>query len=239
MKVIICDDEKSTCAELENIILEYASEKGIQIDVDVFFSGDTLRQYLGNGDKPNLLFLDIELPGMDGVGVGEFIREELEEEQIFIVYISSKESYALQLFKNRPFDFMIKPLKRGAVFKVLDNILKLLQKENYYFQFQNKKTLYRIPYKDILYFQSVGKKVNIVMFNEIKSFYGKLSEVKLKESYFLDIHKSYLINYNYVSEYTYEEVKMINGHILNISKANRATVRKKILERERNDLRSS
>lgn len=239
MNVIICDDEKSTCSELENIILKYAFEKNVQIDTDVFFSGDSLLQYLNKGNKPNILFLDIELPGINGVGVGEFIRGDLEDEQMFIVYISSKESYALQLFKNRPFDFMIKPLEQTAVFRILNNIYKLLQKENYYFEFQNRKMLQRIPYKDILYFQSDGKKVNIVMLEEVRSFYGKLSEIKLRESYFLDIHKSYSVNYNYVSEYTYEEIKMINGHILSISKANRAAVRKKILERERNDLRNS
>ena len=46
----------------------------------------------------NILFLDIELPGKDGVMVGKYIREVLEEENIFLIYISSKENYALQLF---------------------------------------------------------------------------------------------------------------------------------------------
>lgn len=54
----------------------------------------------------------------------------------------------------------------------------------------------------------------------------------------MGIHKSYLINYNYVKEYTYEWVKMINGDILNISKVNRAAVRRKILERETDEFRN-
>ena len=48
----------------------------------------------------------------------------------------------------------------------------------------------------------------------------------------LNIHKSYLINFNYVVEYTYEWVKIINGDILNISKVNRSEIRRKILEIE-------
>ena len=47
---------------------------------------------------------------------------------------------------------------------------------------------------------------------------------------FLRIHKSYLVNKNYVKEFTYEWVKMLNGDVLNISKINRADVRRKILE---------
>lgn len=48
----------------------------------------------------------------------------------------------------------------------------------------------------------------------------------------MNIHKSYLINFNYVVEYTYEWVKIINGDILNISKVNRSEIRRKILEIE-------
>ena len=212
MKAIICDDEKSTCSELEEIILKYAKEKSVPLVTEVFYSGDTLLDYLKR-EKINILFLDIELPGKDGVMVGKYIREVLEEENIFLVYISSKENYALQLFQNRPFDFLVKPIEQAKIYHVLDNI-------------------YRISEKDILYFQSTGRKINIVMKKEVKTFYGKLNEIeeRIPENVFLRIHKSYLVNKSYVKEFTYEWVKMLNGDVLNISKINRADVRRKILE---------
>lgn len=122
MKTIICDDEKSTCSELEEIILKYAKEKSVSLETEVFYSGDTLLDYLKR-EKINILFLDIELPGKDGVMVGKYIREVLEEENIFLVYISSKENYALQLFQNRPFDFLVKPIEQAKMYHVLDNII--------------------------------------------------------------------------------------------------------------------
>lgn len=112
MKTVICDDEKSTCSELEEIILKYAKEKSVSLVTEVFYSGDTLLDYLKR-EKINILFLDIELPGKDGVMVGKYIREVLEEENIFLIYISSKENYALQLFQNRPFDFFGKAHRSG------------------------------------------------------------------------------------------------------------------------------
>ena len=114
MKVIICDDEKSTCSELEENILKYAREKSVPLVTEVFYSGDTLLDYLKR-EKINILFLDIELPGKDGVMVGKYIREVLEEENIFLIYISSKENYALQLFQNRPFDFLVKPIEAAKI----------------------------------------------------------------------------------------------------------------------------
>ena len=239
MKVIICDDEKSTCSELEENILKYAREKSVPLVTEVFYSGDTLLDYLKR-EKINILFLDIELPGKDGVMVGKYIREVLEEENIFLVYISSKENYALQLFQNRPFDFLVKPIEQAKIYHVLDNIYRISGKNCVGFEFQAHNSTYRISYKDILYFQSTGRKINIVMKKEVKTFYGKLNEVeeRLPENVFLRIHKSYLVNKSYVKEFTYEWVKMLNGDVLNISKINRADVRRKILESAANEFKN-
>lgn len=231
MKAIICDDEKSTCSELEEIILKYAKERRVPLVTEVFYSGDILLDYLKR-EKINILFLDIELPGKDGVMVGKYIREVLEEENIFLVYISSKENYALQLFQNRPFDFLVKPIEQAKIYHVLDNICRISGKNSAEFKFQVQNSTYCILYKDILYFQSDGRKINIVMKKEVRTFYGKLNEIeeKLPENLFLRIHKSYLVNKSYVKGFTYEWVKMLNGDVLNISKINRADVRRKILE---------
>lgn len=231
MKAIICDDEKSTCSEIEELLLKYAREKNVSLVTEVFYAGDALLDHLKR-EKINILFLDIELPGKDGVMVGKYIREVLEDENIFLVYISSKENYALQLFQNRPFDFLVKPIEQAKIYHVLDNIYRISGKNSVGFKFQTQNSTYRISYEDILYFQSTGRKINIVMQKEVKMFYGKLNEIeeKIPENLFLRIHKSYLVNKNYVKEFTYEWVKMINGDILNISKTNRPDVRRKILE---------
>ena len=146
MKAIICDDEKSTCSELEEIILKYAKEKRVPLVTEVFYSGDILLDYLKR-EKINILFLDIELPGKDGVMVGKYIREVLEEENIFLVYISSKENYALQLFQNRPFDFLVKPIEQMKIYHVLDNIYRISGKNSAGFKFQVQNSTYRILYK--------------------------------------------------------------------------------------------
>lgn len=77
------------------------------------------------------------------------------------------------------------------------------------------------------------------MKNERKTFYGKLSAIEEQApDFFLKIHKSYLINRNYVKEFTYEQVKMTNGDLLSISKVNRADVRRKILESAADEFRN-
>ena len=67
--------------------------------------GREYRERFEKGIELDLLFLDIELVQNNGIAVGNFIRNELEDMQTHIVYISSKESYAMQLFKVQPLDF--------------------------------------------------------------------------------------------------------------------------------------
>lgn len=240
MHIVICDDERSTCAELEEAVYQYAEQKKIRIEVEVFFSGELLEDYLKN-NKVDLLFLDIELPGKNGVAVGSYIRNILEDEKMFLVYISSKEQYAMQLFQNRPFDFLIKPVTEEKLTCVLNNVCRLSEQKRGAVEFQNQGKWYSVDYTDILYLQSAGRKINLITRTGVQSFYGKLSDLekKIPESLFLNIHKSYLVNVDYVKEFTYEWVKMVNGDILNISKKNRAEIRRKILERVTDEYRNA
>ena len=233
--IAICDDEKSICAQLEEFINKFLSEHYIKGNIDVFFSGESLCDYLKREKKIDLIFLDIELPKMNGMEVGKYLREVLKNELTDIIYISSKTSYALELFKSRPLDFIIKPLK----YSVLENILNIVLKRNSVrqqsFSWQFDKISYKIALQEILYFKSDNKKVHMLLTSgEEHVFMGKLDSIEksLPESSFLKIHNSYLINYDYVSQYSSEWVRMVNGDILNISKSHRTDVKSKLMHRE-------
>lgn len=87
---------------------------------------------------------------------------------------------------------------------------------------------------DILYFESMGRKVKIVTVQETYEFYGRLKEVvkRLSED-FIVIHKSFVINTQQVLRYTYEMVEMTNGMILVISQIKRKQVRETLLKEKR------
>lgn len=239
MRAIICDDEKSTCAEMEQMLEHFALEKCMKLEVDVFFDGDALTQYLKREKAPDILFLDIELPGMNGVEVGKYIREKLRNSYMFLVYISSREGYAMELFQNQPFDFLVKPIKKERLYHVMGKIFNIVSKNERNFHYRSQGKNYHILYKDILYFQSDARKINIVMEDRTESFYGKLLDVEkvCPENLFLRIHKSYLINMHYVKEVTYEWIKMVNGDVLDVSKANRVSIRRKVMESMANEIR--
>lgn len=237
MKIVICDDEKSTGAELENMIEHFMKKEKVRCRVDVTFSGEELFQYMEHHEDIDILFLDIELPGINGVDIGSAIRERMENEKIFIIYISSYEQYALALFQNRPFDFIVKPIEEKRILQVLEKCMRVMKRQDGYFCYQREGMTVRTAFKDILYFQSGGRKIDIVTVCGRENFYGRLNfiEKQISEKQFLRIHKSYLINYDFMKNHTYEEITMINGDRLSVSKAYRAEVRRKLLERRRGE----
>lgn len=226
----ICDDEKSTCAELENLIYEYSKERNIEVDVTVWYTGERLCESLQNETALDLLFLDIELISTDGIQVGKYIREVLDDSDMMIAYISSKSSYAMSLFKVQPLDFLIKPLKKEEVQEVLGRSITLSEKKNRFFEYVAKGISYKVNYKDIAYFYSQNKKISVVTKKETVEFTGKLKEVaKGVPHNFLLIHQSFLVNLDYVAECSYEELRMQDGTRLSISQPYRKTVREAIM----------
>ena len=229
----ICDDGQNVCTYIENMLLRYAEIKTVQIGVQVWYTGEGLKDYLAQGNHLDILFLDIELIKITGIEVGTYIRNELDNMVLQIIYISGKASYALQLFKTQPTDFLVKPILQEHIDHAMDMAIKIIKKRNERFEFRQGKEYYYLAMGDIMYFESIGKKIRIVTSQETYEIYGRLKNiVKGLNDDFIIIHQSYVINKEYVMRYTYEMVELVNGTILTISRVNRRQVREKILRDE-------
>ncbi len=229
----ICDDGENICTSIENMLLQYAKENSVQVEVQIWYTGEGLSDYLAKGNHLDILFLDIELFKMTGIEVGSYIRNVLDNMGLQIIYISGKASYALQLFKTQPMDFLVKPILQEHINHAMDMAINIIAKRKERFEFRMGKDYYYITMGDIMYFESKGKKIKIVTSQGTYETYGKLKDiVKELTDDFIMIHQSYVINKEYVLRYTYEMVELVNGTILTISKINRKQVRERILRDE-------
>lgn len=229
----ICDDGENVCTSIENMLVKYAQKKAYQIDINIWYTGEGLRDYLAAGNHLDILFLDIELFKMTGIEVGTYIRNQLDNMRMQIVYISGKASYAQQLFKTQPLDFLVKPVLQQQINDVMNMAVRIIKKRNERFEFRKGKDYYYVPMGDIVYLESEGRKVKVVTMKATFEYYGRLKETakRLSED-FIMIHQSYIVNKEYVFRYTYEMVELADGTVLTISLANRKLVRDKILRDE-------
>lgn len=226
----ICDDGVGICSFIEKCLLEKAHMDKIAIEIEIWYSGENLWKYLQAGNRIDILFLDIELLEMTGIEVGSNIRNQLEDWNIQIIYISGKANYAQNLFKTQPMDFLIKPLKIEQIEEVFVIAMKIISKGMEKFEFQIGRSHYFISYNQIMYFTSYGRVIKIITSNDNKEFYGKLKEIAINLPVnFMTIHQSYIVNSQYIRRYEYETVELEDGTVLPISKNYRKQVRQRLL----------
>lgn len=233
-RIGICDDDKILCASLEEQLLALSPELAERLETEVWYSGESLEGDLKKGAELDLLFLDIELLQKNGVAVGTFIRDELGNLDTHIVYISSKESYAMQLFQVQPLDFLIKPIQAEKLREVLFRSMKRNRSAERFFEYRKGNQFFRVPVREILYFMSMDKKIVIIKRDGTDEFYGKLKPLlEQLPADFVMIHQSYVVHREYVREYSYESLTMTNKDRLSISKPYRKEVRAKMIQYQR------
>ena len=194
MDIAICDDDPIICAQLEEELNDFRTTHKAELTYQSFTSGLNFFHLLSCGQYFDLIILDIELTEINGIAIGKYLREELNNQTTQIVYISSLRDYAMDLFAVRPLHFLIKPLKKEDIFSVLDLAFKLKTEEEACFLFQAQGITKSVPVHRIRYFESNARKIKIVHEDDEDEFYGKLDdiEVKLNNKYFLRFHKSLL-----------------------------------------------
>ena len=107
IRIAIIDDDNTLCNVVEQYILSSCSDLQLKQCIDVYYTGESFCHALDNGECYHLLFLDIELAEVNGIKVGNFIREKLKNNRMQIVFISAKRDYAMKLFEFRPMNFLV------------------------------------------------------------------------------------------------------------------------------------
>lgn len=229
-RMAIVDDDNMFCDTIRNYLENISYELKIELEISIWYTGEELYKYLKEDNQMDIIFLDIELAEKSGIWLGNRIREEFSDFKTAIAYISYEKNYALQLFQTQPIDFLVKPVYEKDVKRVIKRYLQESQSKKLQFSFKKGHKYCNMLYGDILYFQSVGRKIRIIAREEEQEFYGKLEKIKEQLPHqFIQIHKSYLVNENYIREFMYENVLMYNGEKLSISKPYRKLVQEKLL----------
>lgn len=218
--IAICDDERVACSQLLDMIKAHKSSQNFL--VKTFYSGEALWEYVQeNKFTFDLILLDIRLNEMNGIDVGKLLRESEFGKDTEILYISGDESYAMDLFKFRPINFLIKPINQEKLLRDIDDAIQRRKRGAKTYTFSFEKVVHNIPLDDILYFEATTKIINIHLRNgDTKYFYGKIDDVKkkLKAPEFIQIHYSFLVNWNHIKTLNADSLMMDNNTSLNISR---------------------
>lgn len=228
MKIAIFSTKITECSDLESFINKCSILENEKIYIDRFNIGDELLSNIRSGELYDLVFIYCSCGYDNGSIIGDIIRNELDNQNVSIVYISDYKIETSKLIDSRPIKLLIKPITENDISDIFSVLSKIRRNKADCFKLKNGNDIKFILYKDILYFASIGRKILVITNKGKYSCYGKIMELN-DIAGFIKVHKSFLINLNYIKEYNYKTLKMENNDEIPISQSLRPSV-KSIIE---------
>lgn len=217
MNIAICDDEQPIRELLKNKVEKYYFFRNTEFAIHTFASGEELLSQ--NLDQIDVLFLDVDMPGKNGMETANEIRKNNKE--MLIVFLTAYSEFVFESFKVDAFRYLVKPLKDEELAEVLDAVLQQIytdEEESFNFQFQNE--MYHVKYKDIIYIEGMRDKIWIYCKDTTYRWRGTLKEINamLDGKGFFQVHRSYIINMHKIQKYSSQQVLLEDGREVPISR---------------------
>lgn len=160
LRIAIVDDEPSVVDEIRQVVTSFFQEQGKPIDISCFSSGEEIISY---HQKYDLIFLDIQMQGMDGIKTAQELRKN--DKKAVMIYVTSFGSEMARSFSVHPFAFLVKPVKAELLRKNLQDYIEYAFKEQDFkgIPFKTMTGTVLVKPDDILYFEYLGnRKIRLV-----------------------------------------------------------------------------
>ena len=193
--VSICEDEACFITELSKLMSKYCSSKEIHVSISIFSDGEKL---LASSQMPDIILMDIKLPGSNGMEIVQRLRELGSESQV--IFITAFQKYVFQAFDLDAVHYILKPVSEEKLFSALDKAIKRIASNNgKTLLITNGTAASRVPFKDILYCEAMNHQITVHTLTEQIQFFGALDAVQEKlDDRFFRCHRSYIVNIDHV-----------------------------------------
>lgn len=235
IQIAICDDETDTLLHLIDIITQYGKQKNMPLSIDSFDAAQDLAVHIQSKDNYQIYLLDMLMPQINGIEIGQLIRKQ--DEQATIIYLTTSKDYAYQAFGVFAQRYLLKPLKKTELYEAMDFAVSqaLLYQKSLHVNTANG--IHQILYQDIEYVECAARALHIFTTDESeivsrllrKSFESNMSGL-LENPDFIQTHKSFIVNLHHVRLYDPNQMTMRSGAQVPISKSRQATVKRMYLK---------
>ena len=211
-KIAICDDSQADRDYVASLVRRWASEGDRSAHIEAFSSAEGFLFHYAEESDFDILLLDIEMGGMDGVTMAKRLRQSNDTVQI--IFITGYSDYIAEGYEVAALHYLLKPVNERKLFSVLDRAVEKLRKNEKVLLFEIGGELERLPIYEIRYADVAGNYVTIHAVRDltVKMPLGEL-EKQLDERFYR-AGRSLIVNLTRVSRATRETIRLLDGTCL-------------------------
>lgn len=231
LSVAICDDDKTDLTKTSGIIREWCQRQNHpEIQIHPFRSPYNLIDSVSSGNAYDIFLLDILMPEMTGISLGEQLSDLLAEP--LIVYLSSSSDFYSDAFRLYAFNYLCKPVSKDTLFPVLDRFaLHYRQQQKKVFMLRTSDGIRHVPLHMIVYAELLSHVCHIHLADgqHLKSLYlrsgfNQFLAPVLEQPNFIKTHTSFVVNLDYSSNLSTGYLALTDGNSVPVSRSFAAKV---------------
>ncbi len=211
MRIGICDDDDLIIGQLQKYIRAYFDNAHIKCpEMGCFHNGESL---LSDTNGIDILFLDVEMPGMNGIYVGNELKKRNRNIIIFIV--TSYAEYLDDAMRFHVFRYLSKPLDKQRFFRNMKDAIDLYNSMTITLPIETKEGLHTLPASPVIAVEAMGRKVIVhTTLRDFESIHNmQYWEDTLPKNRYIRTHRSFIIGFEHVTDFDHSTIHLAGGQV--------------------------
>ena len=213
IKIAFCDDDMEVLHQMNELLDRYRVERNEDITYAAFQSPFELLTEIEKGIRPDILFLDVVMPGQNGMDVAKEIRQY--DTNMKIIFLTSSPEFAVVSYSVGAYFYQLKPIWEESFFRLMDAVLvECEKKKKNSLILRSKDGITRIDLQQLEYCEVLGRKLLFHLENgAVLESAGSLDDLAgqlMQYSNFFRPHRSFLVNMEYIQNISSRSIKMVN-----------------------------
>ncbi len=214
IKIAICDDDVLMRDSLGILINEYAKAHKLVVNYEKFVSPLDLLDQIERGVRFDVLFMDVIMPGENGIDAASEIRNY--DRNVKIIFLSSSPEFAVQSYSVGAYFYQLKPLSRDTFFKLMDSVLSTREKEKTTsLILRCKNGITRIDLNQLEYCEVMLRTLFFHLTDgSLLESIGRMDDLHRQlepKGNFIRPHRSYIVNMDHIKSMSYKSITMMCG----------------------------
>ena len=213
-RIAVCDDRQTDRDYLDSLLNEWAASVGHVVQTQLFPSAEAFLFCYEEDKSWDMLLLDIEMDGMDGVTLAKKIRRDNRTVQL--IFVTGYSEYISEGYEVSALHYLMKPIRKEKLFAVLDRAAEQCVKNGRFLALEQSKEMIRLPLYEIRYLEASQNYVTI--HGEKGQNYTvrhTLSELERElDDRFFRTGRSYIVNLACIRKVTRTDIHLKDGELL-------------------------